>query len=202
MNIPKSFASNVLPTQWAPFTPCFPKRSSENCSQVWPRFLWSLCFVLGPSAHESLCVPFKNGVSVSPSPVELLCTSPTGLQCQMLRGLFLPVPDPQAWGLDVGLRTLTPVGESLWNSYFPVLGAYQLGGMGLLISCNRPSYLLIWPPLLSSGVGYLFESFWSIWLKIAQHLVVNFVIFRREIELQSFYSTIFPILYSCLLSED
>ena len=38
---------------------------------------------------------------------------------------------------------------------------------------------------LSFGVGYLFESFWSIWLKIAQLLVVNFVVFRREVELQS-----------------
>ena len=41
---------------------------------------------------------------------------------------------------------------------------------------------------LSSGVGYLFESFRSIWLKIAQHLVVNSVVFKREVELQSFYS--------------
>ena len=43
---------------------------------------------------------------------------------------------------------------------------------------------------LSSGVGYLFESFQSIWLKIAQHLVVNFVVFRRGVELLSFYSAI------------
>ena len=43
---------------------------------------------------------------------------------------------------------------------------------------------------LSSRVGYLFESFQYLWLKIAQHLFVNFVIFRREVELQSFYSTI------------
>ena len=52
---------------------------------------------------------------------------------------------------------------------------------------------------LSSGVGYLFESFWSFWLKIAQHLVVDFVVFRREVELQSFYSAIevdrVPILW-------
>ena len=27
---------------------------------------------------------------------------------------------------------------------------------------------------LSSGVGHLFENFQSIWLKIAQHLVMNF----------------------------
>ena len=43
---------------------------------------------------------------------------------------------------------------------------------------------------LSSGVGYLFESFKSIWLKVAQHLVVNFVVFMREVELQPFYSAI------------
>ena len=42
----------------------------------------------------------------------------------------------------------------------------------------------------SSEVGYLFEDFWSIWLKIAQALVVNFVVFRIEVELQSFYSAI------------
>lgn len=52
-----------------------------------------------------------------------------------------------------------------------------------------------WPPLdvassLSSGVGYLVESFQSIWLKVVQHLVVNFVVFRREVELQSYYSAI------------
>ena len=33
-------------------------------------------------------------------------------------------------------------------------------------------------------------GFWSIWVEIAQSLVVNFVVFRREIELQSFYSAI------------
>ena len=43
---------------------------------------------------------------------------------------------------------------------------------------------------LSSVVVYLFESFQSIWLKIAHYLVVNFVVFRRAVELQSFYSAI------------
>ena len=33
-------------------------------------------------------------------------------------------------------------------------------------------------------------GFRSIWVEIAQSLVVNFVVFRREVELQSFYSTI------------
>ena len=99
--------------QQATFTPCFPMRSTRNCSQVQTRFLWSLFFTLGPSACERLCVPFRNGVSISPSPVELLCRNPIDLQWQMLWGLFLPVPDPQVWGFDVGPRTVTPVGESL-----------------------------------------------------------------------------------------
>ena len=63
--------------------------------------------------HMKVCVRLLKMGSNSPSSVELLRTNPTGLQCQMLWGLFLPVPDPQAWGLDVGLRTLTSVGESL-----------------------------------------------------------------------------------------
>ena len=77
------------------------------------QILWRLCFALGPSAFESPCGPFKNGVSVSPRPVELLRTSSTGLPCQMLQGLFLPMPDPHTWEFDLGLRTLTPLGESL-----------------------------------------------------------------------------------------
>ena len=63
--------------------------------------------------HMKVCVPLYNGVSVSPNLVELLCTSPTGLQCQMLWELFVPVPDHHKWEFDVGLRTLTRVGESL-----------------------------------------------------------------------------------------
>ena len=131
MIIRETFASNVLPPQWATLTPSSPRRPSKNCSQVWPRFLWSLCFALGPSAHESLCVRFKNRVLVYPSPVELLRTSPTGLQCQMLQGL-LPMPYSQAWGADVGLRTLNPIGESVIQLLYSLWATHPVG-MGLLI---------------------------------------------------------------------
>ena len=113
MNTPETFASSVLPPQPATVTLCFPRRSSKNCSQIQPRFLWSLCFALGPSVHESLCASFKNGVSISLSLVELLHTSPIGPQCQTLWVLFLPMPETQVWGPDLGLRTFTSVGESL-----------------------------------------------------------------------------------------
>ena len=83
--------------------PNFPRRSKSSLASL----TQILCLALGPSAHESLCVPFKNVVSMSPSPMELLCTS------HMLWGLLLPMPDPQEWELDIGLRTLTPMGEPL-----------------------------------------------------------------------------------------
>ena len=63
-----------------------------------------------------------------------------------------------------------------------------LFGLGLFSADGWGHIFPKWPPLdvassLSSGVEYHFESFWFIWLKIAQYLVVNFVVFRREVAL-------------------
>ena len=44
----------------------------------------SLLLPLGPSAHTTLCVPSKSGVSVSPSPVKVLQSNPTSLQSLIL----------------------------------------------------------------------------------------------------------------------
>ena len=145
MSVPESFASNVLPPKWAIITTCIPSRSSKNCYQVLPRFLWSPCFALGPSAHEHLCVPFKKGVSILPSPMQLLLTRPTAFQCQIIWGPILWIPDPQAWGLDVGLRTFTHIGESLWHSYFPVSGLPTRQVWGCL-------YHIIDPPTSRGGL--------------------------------------------------
>ena len=51
-------------------------------------------FALVSTVHENLCAPSKSGVSVSPSPVELLQSSSAGLQSQMLWGLLLLMSDP------------------------------------------------------------------------------------------------------------
>ena len=53
--------------------------------QILPKFLWRYCFVLCSRPCETLCAPSKSRVSVSPSPVELLSSSPTGLQGQRLQ---------------------------------------------------------------------------------------------------------------------
>ena len=55
--------------------------------------------------------------------VAMPSSRPTGLQSQMLWGLLLPMPGPQAGEPNVELRTLTPVGEPLWYNYFPVCGS-------------------------------------------------------------------------------
>ena len=93
-----------------------------------------------------------------------------------------------------------PCGISLTH-YFPVCGAPHPGGMGLLISHNRPSYLLMWPPLL----------FWSriSFCKFPVHLVEGCsafgcnLVFMRVGELQSFCSTIWiPSPVWCILVVD
>ena len=90
----------------------------------------------------------------------------------------------------MGLRTLTPVGESLSvNQLVFSLWSFPPGRYGVVYIAKLPLLPLDVSSSFSSGVGYLFLGFWSIWVGIAQLLVVNFV-FRREVELQSFYSTI------------
>ena len=44
----------------------------------------SLLLPLGPDAHTTLCVPSKRGVSVSPSPGEVLQSNPASLQSLIL----------------------------------------------------------------------------------------------------------------------
>ena len=44
----------------------------------------SLLLPLSPDAHTTLCVPSKSGVSISPSPVEVLQSIPTRLQSLIL----------------------------------------------------------------------------------------------------------------------
>ena len=74
----------------------------------------SLVLPLGPDVHTTLRVPSKSGVSVFPSPVEVLQSNPARLQSLILWEFLLPLPVPQVGKPDVGLRTFTPVGGLLW----------------------------------------------------------------------------------------
>ena len=69
------------------------------------------------------------------------------------------------------------------NQLVSSLWGFPPGRYGVVYIVKSPVLPLDVVSSLSSGVGYLFEGFQSIWLKIAQHLVVNFAVFRREVEL-------------------
>ena len=116
--IPKTFASTVLPPQQATITPCFPRRS---CSQGPIEPL--LC--PGTQCTRNPMSAFQEWGFCFPSPMELLRTSPTGLQCQMPWGLLLPIPIPRredlTWGSELSLPQV-----SLCDSYFPVCGLPNL----------------------------------------------------------------------------
>ena len=125
MNISKTFASNVLPPQQGTFTPVFPEGPPRTAVRFDPDSYGDFALPWDPVHVKVFVHLLRMGSPFPPVPWSTWdkCTSPTGLHCQMLWGLFLPVPDSHRWDFDVGLRTLTPVGESLRNSYFPVCGA-------------------------------------------------------------------------------
>ena len=112
LNIPESFAFNVLPSQQATFTPVFPGCPPRTAVRFdldsYGDFAlpWDLVHVKVRVRLLRMGSPFS---LVLGGPVH----KPPGLQCQMLQGLFLPMQDPQEWRPDVRLRTLTLVGESL-----------------------------------------------------------------------------------------
>ena len=59
-----------------------------------PDYYGVTAVVLEPSVYKILCACSRIGVSVSPSPMECLHSSPDGLQSQMVWGLCLMMPDP------------------------------------------------------------------------------------------------------------
>ena len=57
------------------------------------------------------------------------------------------------------------------------------GRYGVVYILKSPLLPLDVASSFSSGVGYLFQGFRSIWVEVAQPLFVNFVVFRRGVEL-------------------
>ena len=95
--------------------------------------------------YETLCSSSKSGVSLFSSSVELLHSSSTGIQQQIVWEILLPVPDREP---DVGLRTLTPVGECVQYYYSPNLWVAHTVGMVFDYITKAP--------LLSSHCGFFF----------------------------------------------
>ena len=116
----------------------------------------SMLFVpwVPPGALVTLCALSRIGVSASPSSVEFLQSNPAGFQ--ILWGLLLPVPDPQAWKYNMGLRNFPPVAELLWYNLFPVCVSPTWWIWDLILSQLPPSYYLFVASYFPLDVGYLF----------------------------------------------
>lgn len=121
--------------------------------------------------------------------LELLCSSPADLQCQMPWELLFPVP---GWGTQCGVRNSHSCGrEPLRYSYFPVCGSSP-GMYRIACIAEAPRLLSSWASSLSLSIGCLF---W--WLPVyfvdVQQLVVVLVFLWEAVSL---YPSILP---SCLL---
>ena len=143
-------------------TPFLPRRSPEGQPEGLALTPYKVAvFALGPGEHETLCVPSKNGVSLSQSLVELLQSSllPFKAKCS---GAPPPITRTSSSGRGHGWsvlrqRTLTVVGEFLWIIpwfvahppredliMFLVCLSYCLVGFLLYILQCRISSLLKW----------------------------------------------------------
>ena len=125
---------------------------------------------------QDFILPSKTGVSVSPSSMEILQSSPTGLQGHISQGFPVPLLDPQAGKPDTGLRTFTAVGE-LWCYCSPVCGSPIQQVWGFILTCLCPFYHLGVASSLSLDMGYPFLVGSSVLLlMVVQKLVAILVL--------------------------
>ena len=93
--------------------PAAPGDSPRSAGWSDPGTCQDYCFCSGSRSVRFCVHPFKSEDSISPSPLGLPKLSLAALQSQMLRGLVFLVQDPWAGEPNMGLRTLTTLGELL-----------------------------------------------------------------------------------------
>lgn len=148
------------------------------------------------SPWEIFCVPSKSGLSVSPRPVELLHSSPTGLQHQnALWSPLLKAISPSWKNSHAVSLELTSIWNLLWYSYFSVCFPHPAG---MWFAYNVK-------PLLPSPCGFFFVFgclilfFQTFFVNNCSEISCNFSFFLREGEVKSFYSTI--LLYHSFIQD-
>ena len=185
VSTPETFASSVLPQQWSTVTPCFPRRSSKNCSQACPRFPWSLYFVWDPVEMKACVYLSRMGFLSPPVPWSfsteaLLPSMPDAL------GALSPNAIPPGMGIQCGTQNSRSCRWVSVTQFLSSLCAAHMMLMGLCISHNRPSYHLDVVSSLFLGVGYLFWKFPIHFVEGCSAFGGNFVVLKRAGELHSF----------------
>ena len=150
----------------------------------------SLLLPLCPHVHNTLCVPSNSGVSVFPSPVEVLQSNPASLQSLILLEFLLPLPDPQVGKPDVGLRTFTTVGGLQWYKCSPVCESSTQQLWDLILLWLHPSYRLIVASPLSLDVGHFFGEFQCLPVDDCSAVCCDYGVLAGGSESTSFYYVI------------
>lgn len=83
--------------------PHSPRDPPEPAGRSGPVFYQITAFALGPGMCEILCTPFKGEVSISLSLDALLCSSPVGLQNQVLFMVLEPWARRPTWDSELSL---------------------------------------------------------------------------------------------------
>ena len=110
MNIPESFAFNVLPSQQATFTPVFPGCPPRTAVRFDPDSYGDFALPWDP-VHVKVCVHLLRMGSPFPPVLWSSCAqAPLAFNARCSGGSF---SECQILMFDVGLRTLIPVCESL-----------------------------------------------------------------------------------------
>ena len=145
-NISESFASNTLPLQWATVTLFSQEILQELQSGPTQIPMEALLFPGTQGTWKSVC-SFQEWGLCFPQPLGAPVHKPHWPSVPATPGAL----SPKAWSPGVGIWcgaqnshscrwvSVTQLLSSLWASH--------LGVVGLLISHNHPSYLLMWSPL-------------------------------------------------------
>ena len=143
---PRAFPLMPFPHNKPQSPPVFPGDPPRTAIRSNPDSCGDSVLPLNP-VHMKVCVHISRmGCPLPQVPWGSCTQAPLAFNVRCSGGSFSQCQIPRHGDLMWGSE-LTPVGESLWYSYFPVCGASYPGYMGLLVSHNHPSYLLMWPPL-------------------------------------------------------
>ena len=147
MIIPETFASNVLPPHKPQSPLVFPgdppritvRSDLDSCGVS--ALPWDLVHIKPVCAFQELCLTFP------PVPWSSYTQALLALNARCSGGYSSQMPDIQAWEPDVGLGTLTPMGQPLQYSYFPVSGISTQLIWSCLYHVITPPTIMMWPPL-------------------------------------------------------
>ena len=142
--LPVSFLLNE------PHHPIFPGDAARIAGKSDPDSYWVSALPWEPMHKKPVCT-FQEWSLCFPQSCGAPAHKPSWPSVPNATGILLPMPDPQAWDPDVGLRTLTPMGEPLEQySYFPVCGHPVCGPptrevWGCLYRVIATTTVSIWP---------------------------------------------------------